>query len=127
MEWLRDGRRDKPKWHARFKAWEIPAAWFDSAIKLSLRRYGDAYVIQVYRDQQKCAPACWNAEGFHCECSCMGANHGGGHPGDNWYEVSDTFAVSWARRRYSCRHVQLKARGSKSPRSGGGGHGLNTE
>lgn len=24
MKWLRDGRRLKPKWCARFKAWEVP-------------------------------------------------------------------------------------------------------
>lgn len=36
MEWLRDGRRSKPKWNMQFKAWEIPTAWFDSVIKLAL-------------------------------------------------------------------------------------------
>ncbi len=94
QEWLRNDRRSKPKWNGQYKAWEIPTVWFDSVIKLALRRYREAYVIQLYRERQKCAPACWNAEGFHCECSCMGANHGGGHPGGNWYEVSETFAVS---------------------------------
>ncbi|MEY2336265.1 hypothetical protein [Acidithiobacillus ferrianus] len=108
MEWLRDGRRSKPEWCAQFKAWEIPAAWFDSVIKLALRRHQQVYVIQLYREHQKCAPACWNAEGFHCECSCMGENHGGGHPGGSWYEVSETFAVSWGAQRYSCRHLKVK-------------------
>lgn len=108
MEWLRDGRRLKPDWCAQFKAWEIPTAWFDSVIKLALRRHQEVYVIQLYREHQKCAPACWNAEGFHCECSCMGENHGGGHPGGNWYEVSETFAVSWGQQRYSCRHLKVK-------------------
>src|SRR5690606_1987750 len=60
------------------------------------------------RAQQKCAPACWNAEGFHCECSCMSENHGGGHPGGSWYKVSETFAVSWGAQRYSCRHLKIK-------------------
>ena len=108
MEWLRDGRRLKPDWCAQFNAWEIPTAWFDSVIKLALRRHQEVYVIQLYREHQKCAPACWNAEGFHCECSCMGENHGGGHPGGNWYEVSETFAVSWGQQRYSCRHLKVK-------------------
>ncbi len=111
MEWLRDGRRLKPDWCAQFKAWEIPTAWFDSVIKLALRRHQEVYVIQLYREHQKCAPACWNAEGFHCECSCMGENHGGGHPGGNWYEVSETFAVSWGQQRYSCRHLKVKSLG----------------
>jgi hypothetical protein len=38
----------------------------------------------------------------------MGENHGGGHPGGNWYEVSETFAVSWGQQRYSCRHLKAK-------------------
>ena len=108
QEWLRNDRRSKPKWNGQYKAWEIPTVWFDSVIKLALRRYREAYVIQLYREQQKCAPACWNAEGFHCECSYMGANHGGGHPGGNWYEVSETFAVSSGEVRYSCRHLRVK-------------------
>src|SRR3546814_6290542 len=57
MEWLRDGRRSKPDWCAQFKAWEIPTAWFDSVIKLALRRHQEVYVIQLYREHQKCAPA----------------------------------------------------------------------
>lgn len=105
-DWLRDGRRNIPNWNPQFKAWETPTAWFDSVIKLCLRRYAQAYVIQIYREQQKCAPACWNAKGFHCECSCMGENHGSGHPGSSWYEVSETFAFSWGLQRYSCRHLR---------------------
>lgn len=108
FEWLRGDRRTKPKWCGQYKAWEIPTSWFDSAIHLALKRYREAYVIQLYREQQKCASACWNAEGFHCECSCMGENHGGGHPGGSWYEVSETFAVSWGVQRYSCRHLRVK-------------------
>ncbi len=108
LEWLRDGRKSKPKWNSRYKAWEIPTAWFDSVIKLALRRFNETYVIQLYKEQQKCAPACWNAQGFHCECSCMGENHGGGDPGGNWYEVSETYAVSWGVQRYSCRHLRKK-------------------
>ena len=107
-EWLRDDRRAKPKWNGQYKAWEIPVAWFDRTIRLALRRYREAYVIQVYREQQKCAPACWNAHGFHCECSCMGAHHGKGHPDGAWYEVSQTFAASWGEQRYSCRLLQTK-------------------
>lgn len=109
FDWLRNGRRSKPKWNAKFKAWEVPLAWFDDVIKQCLQRHQSAYVVQLYRSQQKCAPACWNAEGFHCECSCMGENHGCGHPGGNWHEVSETFAVSWGDQRYSCRHLKTKA------------------
>src|SRR3546814_14074623 len=53
MEWLRDGRRSKPDWCAQFKAWELPTAWFDSVIKLALRRHQEVYVIQLYREHQR--------------------------------------------------------------------------
>jgi hypothetical protein len=44
LDWLRNDRRSKPKWNNQYKAWEIPAAWFDSVIRLTLRRYAEAYV-----------------------------------------------------------------------------------
>ena len=106
--WLKDERRYKPKWNEKYKSWETPVAWFDKVIKQTLRRYGQVYVIQLYREQQKCAPACWNAQGFHCECSCMGANHGTGHPGKGWYEISETFAFEWGPKEYACRHLVSK-------------------
>lgn len=103
--WLRANRRHKPKWNDKYKCWETPASWFDDIIKQVLGRYRQVYVIQLHREQQKCAPACWNAQGFHCECSCMGANHGAGHPGGGWYEVSETFAFEWGAKKYACRFL----------------------
>ena len=117
--WLRGDNRHKPKWDAQHKNWETPVTWFDGLIHRSLQRYRKVYVIQVYRDQQKCAPACWDATGFHCECSCMGANHGTGHPGGNWYEVSETFACHWGPRQYACRLIVA----SGSHYTSVGGHG----
>ena len=38
LDWLRSDRRSKPKWNSQYKAWEIPAAWFDSVIRLTLRK-----------------------------------------------------------------------------------------
>ena len=70
--WLKDEHRNKPKWHPYHKYWETPKAWFEDIIRRSLSRFGSAYVIQPYREFQKCAPACWKAEGIDCECSCMG-------------------------------------------------------
>jgi hypothetical protein len=109
--WLRGERRHKPKWDATYKRWETPVAWFDEVIQQSLNRYGRVYVIQLHKEHQKCAPACWNAKGFHCECSCMGANHGMGHPGGKWREVSETFAFSWGPRQYACRLITRKDSG----------------
>jgi hypothetical protein len=106
-DWLRV-TRTMPKWNSQYKAWEVPQSWFEAMVRKSLRRYREAYVIQLYREQQKCAPVCWNARSFHCECSCLGANHGMGQPNGNWYEIVATFAVLWGIQRYSCRHLKVK-------------------
>ena len=71
-------------------------------------RFGRVYVIQPYREFEKCAPACWNATGFTCECSCMGKNHGS-MPGGRWWVVADTFAIQWQGRRLACRLIERAA------------------
>ncbi|HCY17382.1 MAG TPA: hypothetical protein DHV21_15670 [Curvibacter sp.] len=107
-EWLRDGQVRKPSWDAAYKSWEVPQAWFERVVRLCVRRHRWCYVVQLHRERQVCAPACWNAEGMDCECSCMGANHGGGQPVGRWYEVDETFAVSWGIQRYAVRLVRAK-------------------
>lgn len=107
--WLRDGRRSQPRWNSIEKHWEIPNSWFEDIVQRALDRHRKVYVIQLYKLQQKCAPACWNAKGFHCECSCLGANHGNGHPSGTWFEVSETFAFNWGRAQFACRLLQVKA------------------
>jgi hypothetical protein len=102
-DWLRDEHRNKPEWLSTQKVWSIPRSWFDDVIKRALDRYGAVYVIQPFRKSEKCAPACWNARGAHCECSCMGANHGSDKPRGKWHVVSDTFAVRIGPREFSCR------------------------
>jgi len=109
--WLRGDKRHKPRWDAQHKRWETPMAWFDDLVGRMLKRHGQVYVIQLYKEQQKCAPACWNAQGFHCECSCMGANHGSGHPDGKWHEVSETFAFQWGHRQYACRLITERSSG----------------
>lgn len=103
FDWLRADKRRKPDWNDRFKCWEVPVAWYDWLAKRLVDRYAATYLVQLYREQQKCAPSCWDAQGLHCECSCMGANHGSGCPSGRWHEISDTFAFEWGPRRYACR------------------------
>lgn len=103
--WLRNTHRKEPRWDTKYKCWETPRAWFENVVQRILKRFGRVYVIQPFRTHQKCAPACWNAKGFECECSCMGANHGSGDPSGNWYVISETLAVSWDERQYSCRLI----------------------
>lgn len=104
-KWVRGDARHKPKWDPKYKCWETPVSWFDDLIQRSLKRFGKVYVVQLHKEHQKCAPACWDAKGFHCECSCMGENHGSGHLGGNWHEVSETFAFQWGPRQYACRLI----------------------
>jgi hypothetical protein len=109
-DWVRGEHRHKPVWNAKMICWETPLAWFDELIAQSLKRFSKTYVVQVHKELQKCAPACWSASGYHCECSCMGANHGTGSPGANWREISETFAFQWGERKYACRLISAKIR-----------------
>ncbi len=100
--WLQNGKRRSPVWINDIQCWELPKIWFNDFVNRSLERYGKVYIIQPYREQEKCAPACQNAVGHECQCSCMGAHHGAGNDG-TWFEVSDTFATRWDKRELACR------------------------
>jgi len=103
MLWLQNGRRNHPKWTPQSKHWELPRAWFEDTVERCLHRFKKIYVIQPVRKHEKCAPACWEAVGLDCECSCMGEHHGSDHPGGRWYVVSETCAISWHERELACR------------------------
>src|SRR5579871_938530 len=105
--WLQNGRRTRPIWVSSKQYWELPKAWFNDFVNRCLERYGKVYIIQPYREQEKCAPACLNATGHECECSCMGQNHGAGNDG-SWFEVSETFATRWGNRQLACRLLTAK-------------------
>jgi hypothetical protein len=60
------------------------------------------WVIQPYREMEKCAPACWNAKGDWCECSCLGVNHGAGQPG-GFTVITEYFAFRWSEVEYATR------------------------
>lgn len=101
--WLASCGRRNPIWHKIKKYWELPASWFNELVERALKRFGKVYIIQPYRIQEKCAPACWNATGHECECSCMGQNHGAGTSGNRWFVVSETFATRWGDQELACR------------------------
>jgi hypothetical protein len=105
-QWLQNGKRTSPTWFPdpTKQYWETPKAWFNDLVERSLAKYKKTYIIQPYREQEKCAPACMNALGHECQCSCMGANHGAGNDG-SWFEVSDTFATRWSGQQLACRLV----------------------
>ncbi len=101
--WLQTTGKSKPVWFGgKDQYWELPKSWFNDFINGALQRYGQVYIIQPFREQEKCSPACQNAVGHECQCSCMGEHHGAGNDG-SWFEVSDTFATRWKRRELACR------------------------
>jgi hypothetical protein len=106
-QWLRNGRKIAPDWIKEHKCWELPKAWFNDFVDRALTKYGKVYIIQPYREQEKCAPACQNATGHECQCSCMGQHHGAGNDG-SWFEVSDTFATRWSDQELACRLLTMK-------------------
>jgi hypothetical protein len=102
----------QPAWLTQFAGWEVSQGWFSGLVERILDRFGKLYIIQPYREQEKCASACMNARGHECECSCMGANHGAGGPGAGWFEVSETFATRWGESHLACRlMVQVPSAG----------------
>lgn len=112
--WLVDGRRDSTKWDKQEKYWTVPAAWLNKFVRLALIRYGQLYIIQPYREKEVCAPACWNAEGHDCQCSCMGMHHGMGRQ-NGYFVVNETFAVKWGPERMACRLVRTRGLNPPSP------------
>ena len=107
-QWLRGGRHNIPTWDARYKCWDVPQTWLNSLVHQILPTLEKLYLIQPYREQEKCAPACFNATGHDCQCSCMGANHGRGGPDSGWFVVSDTFASRWGEEHLACRLMELR-------------------
>ena len=44
------------------------------------------------------------AKGLECQCSCLGKNHGSGSS-KPWFIISETVALKWGDKDYSCRLV----------------------
>lgn len=101
--WIRNEKRNNPTWVKDKKHWECPKAWFNDLVERSLSTWGKLYIIQPHRHQEVCAPACWNAIGHECQCSCMGENHGSQSSTGGWFIVSDTFATKWHQTELACR------------------------
>lgn len=106
--WLSISGRRNPDWDDVRKQWEVPLRWFPDLLKRSLAKFGRVYVVQPYQEQERCAPACWDAEGDECQCSCMGMNHGSRSPAGQWRIVSDAFATRWGERELACRLITAK-------------------
>jgi hypothetical protein len=103
----RSWRRPPPprglEWEPSHKVWLIPRSRFEHVTKQLLDKFNGVILLQCHREKQTCAPACWNARGLECECSCMGANHGTGQPDGRWYILGDAYAVQWEDEKLSCQ------------------------
>lgn len=106
--WLKGERRANPKWDRVRRFWTVPKAWFNLMVQQCLATFGSVYVVQPYREQEKCAPACWNALGDECQCSCMGEHHGSQGPAGRWKVVSDSFATRWGEKAVACRLIRMR-------------------
>lgn len=95
-------RKKEPVWNKEKKYWSLPPSRFNEIVNLLLHKFGKVYIIQPYIETEKCAPACMNAEGHECQCSCLGANHGRGNNG-RWFEISDSLAVRHGEKVYGSR------------------------
>jgi hypothetical protein len=105
-DWLRNGKRTNPEWNSKFRCWKVPQSWLDDVIRRALQRYQRVYVIQPFREEEKCAPACRSARGFKCTCSCMGKHHGSEGDGSGWFIVSETYQVRRGDRVLACRLIE---------------------
>ncbi len=108
--WLQNNRRTSPVWLADDRYWEIPKSWVNDFVERALATFGAVYVVQPYREQEKCSPACLNAVGHECQCSCMGRNHGADNDG-SWFEISETFATRWGKQMLACRLMRTREEG----------------
>lgn len=100
-------RKPEISWAQREGAWKLPVNWLNRFVESALERYGRLYIVQPYRVMEKCAPACRNARGHDCQCSCMGANHGIGD-GDGWFDVSETFSFRWGPQEAAIRLMTIR-------------------
>ena len=107
QDWVAGIGKSDPHWNRQLKCWELPKSWFNKFVVATLEHFGQLYVIQPYREYEVCAPACQNATGHECQCSCMGEHHGTG--GDSsWFEICETFAFRWGDKSLACRLMRRK-------------------
>ncbi|TGD60487.1 hypothetical protein EYC08_20715 [Tabrizicola sp. WMC-M-20] len=100
-------RKPEVSWDATTKTWALPVSWLNRFVDNGLARYGQLYVVQPFREMEKCAPACRNALGHDCECSCMGENHGAGN-GLGWFDVSEAYSFRWGPQSAAARLMTTK-------------------
>jgi hypothetical protein len=105
---VRITRANKPYWDPACKRWELCDSWFNDLFEKSLGRFRQVWLIQPLNRTEKCAPACRNATGHDCECSCLGQHHGQGDDG-TWFDVDETFSIRSLGREWAVGHYVWKS------------------
>jgi hypothetical protein len=112
-KWLQEGHSRHNHHYVRDPRpghWVIPKAWVSELSQRLVALFRQCYLVQGLCKTEQCAPACWDAAGLECVCSCMGMNHGNGRPEGRWYEISETCAISWGAETL---HYKLMAKQDK--------------
>jgi hypothetical protein len=102
-EWLKISQRD-PRWDKVERCWFLPRSWLNRQARRIVGKFGRCYIVQSVCETETCSPACLNAAGIDCDCSCRGEHHGSGNE-DAWFVINETFACRSEGREYSVRLV----------------------
>lgn len=86
------GSRIQPVWNKAERRWEIARTHLLPLVDALAEEFGEVLVELEFSTTQQCDTRCRNAEGDHCECSCLGEHHGGGLWG-GWLQVGETTLI----------------------------------
>jgi hypothetical protein len=90
-QWLRHTVRVRSPQYAKLK-WTLPRNCLARLVHAAIDRYGQ---VDLYRDMRalsKCDRRCQRAQGYDCDCSCLGVNHGQESAG--WVAVGESTLVA---------------------------------
>lgn len=105
----RNKHNHNPRFDEKGKYWELAYDRLDEMVKILAIHFGSVILMQPIRHKQVCARTCMEAQGFECECSCLGENHGSQNMNSSWYEVYDTYAVKYGEEEISLKVISAKA------------------
>lgn len=105
-DFVAGGQRSEPEWKP-YGAWFVARSALRSHAQRCIAKWGGCWIVQSYREKEVCAPACQNAIGLECHCSCMGLYHG--HEAEatsgKWHVVNEAFCVRWGDVVYAVRRI----------------------
>jgi hypothetical protein len=113
-QWLKDtlGARIKLEWVKRpgESHWEIARNHLRAVVEALADRFGSVDVYLEYKLTERCDTRCRDARSDDCECSCLGANHGGAAYMREWRRVGETTLVASGDRKLVHLRVERRPR-----------------